>query len=207
MPPSTADRDVCRHGTRGLLIFQMRSCIAHDRPGNAVLEQGRTGEAIRQFQEAIRCKPDLASAQSNPAQALELKGKSNAPLKPQPAQPERVGCEPELRSGGGHSGGWHRPPACAGRRPAARNGKSPDIFLNGCLHCQRPASGRMFRAGRSTQFSRRPFLPCGKLCARNLAAAILCSLALAAVGHHRQRRLSSRGRLKYNQPSRFVRPP
>jgi hypothetical protein len=25
MPPSTADRDVCRHGTRGFLIFQIRS--------------------------------------------------------------------------------------------------------------------------------------------------------------------------------------
>ena len=59
----------CRHGTRGFLIFQMRSWIAHDRPGNAVLEQGQTGEAIRQFQEVIRGKPDLASAKSNPVQA------------------------------------------------------------------------------------------------------------------------------------------
>jgi len=83
----------------------------------------------------------------------------------------------------------HRP--VPGGDPPPGTGSRP-IFLNGCLHCQRPASGRMFRAGRSTQFLRRPFLPCGKLWARNLAAAILYLLALAAVGHHRQRRLSSR---------------
>lgn len=59
---------------------------------------------------------------------------------------------PEFRNSGGHSVGWHRPLACAGRRPAARNGEAPELFRTAvfiamsCLF--RPASGRTEQAGR-----------------------------------------------------------
>jgi len=118
-----------------------------------------------------------------------------------------VGCEPELRSSGGHSGGCHRPPACAGRRPAARNGKSPDFFerlfalptsgewpdvssrtldavFAAAFFAMRQIVGAQFGGGDSVFVG-----PGGSWTPPSTAFII------------------PNGRLKYNQPSRFVRPP
>ena len=60
--------------------------------------------------------------------------------------------EPEFRNSGGHSVGWHRPLACAERRPAARNGEAPELFRTAvfiAMSCPfRPPSGRTEQAGR-----------------------------------------------------------
>jgi Flp pilus assembly protein TadD len=47
---------------------------AHNSLGTARLEQGRIDEAIRQFQEAIRLKPDYAEAHNNLGAALDKQG-------------------------------------------------------------------------------------------------------------------------------------
>jgi Flp pilus assembly protein TadD len=49
---------------------------AHNNLGVAFGRKGRTNEAISQYQEAVRLKPDYADAQTNLAQAMELKRKS-----------------------------------------------------------------------------------------------------------------------------------
>ena len=50
--------------------------LARNNLGTAFLQQGRTNEAIKQYQEALRLKPDFAQARDNLARAF---GMTNAP--------------------------------------------------------------------------------------------------------------------------------
>jgi hypothetical protein len=47
--------------------------------------------------------------------------------------------KPNSEASDGHSDGWHRPLACAERRPAARNGESVRTVLRGGCRDQRPS--------------------------------------------------------------------
>lgn len=51
--------------------------MAHDNYGNALLDQGKTDEAIAHFEQAIQIKPDHAEAHYNLANALVRKGRSD----------------------------------------------------------------------------------------------------------------------------------
>jgi tetratricopeptide (TPR) repeat protein len=48
--------------------------LAHNSLGNALLKQGQTDEAIRQYQKVIRLKPDYAEAHNNLGTTLYQKG-------------------------------------------------------------------------------------------------------------------------------------
>ena len=48
-------------------------------PGHRLYQQGRTGEALRQFQEALQLKPDYADARKNLDAALATKADSPPP--------------------------------------------------------------------------------------------------------------------------------
>jgi tetratricopeptide (TPR) repeat protein len=61
---------------RHALEVTQNNYIAHDSLGNAVLEKGQTEEAIRQFQEAILCKPDYAIAHNNLGKAFLNNGRT-----------------------------------------------------------------------------------------------------------------------------------
>jgi tetratricopeptide (TPR) repeat protein len=51
--------------------------IAHNNLGTTLLNQGRTGEAIRQYQETIRLNPDIADAHDNLGTAFSNQGQTD----------------------------------------------------------------------------------------------------------------------------------
>ncbi len=53
--------------------------FAHNKLGQVLFEKGQTDDAIRQYQEAVRLKPNYANALTNLAKAMELKSRSNPP--------------------------------------------------------------------------------------------------------------------------------
>ncbi len=65
--------------TRQALRRQPDRAEAHNNLGAAFHRQGRTGEAIRQFQEALRLKPDYAGARRNLDAALAAQASPSPP--------------------------------------------------------------------------------------------------------------------------------
>jgi tetratricopeptide (TPR) repeat protein len=59
------------------LKITKNNAIAHNNLGFALLSQGRSGEAIRQYQETIRLKPDDAEAYNNLGNALINNGQTD----------------------------------------------------------------------------------------------------------------------------------
>jgi tetratricopeptide (TPR) repeat protein len=55
--------------------------IIHDFLGTALLKKGQTDEAISQFQEAIRLKPDCADSHNNLGNALSRKGQTDEAIR------------------------------------------------------------------------------------------------------------------------------
>jgi tetratricopeptide (TPR) repeat protein len=66
------------------LRLQPDRAEAHNNLGTAFQQQGRTGEAIREFLEALRLKPDYADARKNLIVALAAKGNPLPPPAPPP---------------------------------------------------------------------------------------------------------------------------
>jgi tetratricopeptide (TPR) repeat protein len=66
---------------RYTLKVTQNNYIAHESLGNAVLEKGQTEEAIRQFQEAILCKPDYAIAHNNLGKAFLNNGRTEEAIR------------------------------------------------------------------------------------------------------------------------------
>ena len=72
-------RQQLAHWKNSLTLFQHalevteNNHIAHDNLGSALFRKGQIDEAIREFQEAIRLKPDYAGAHTNLARALAMK--------------------------------------------------------------------------------------------------------------------------------------
>ncbi len=64
---------------RHALAVTENNYLAHFNLGMAFDEKGQTDEAICQFQEVIRLKPDHVEARNNLRKILELKNKSNVP--------------------------------------------------------------------------------------------------------------------------------
>jgi Flp pilus assembly protein TadD len=52
---------------------------AHSNLGTALYQQGQRGEAIQQFQEALRLRPDYADARKNLDVVLATKANSSLP--------------------------------------------------------------------------------------------------------------------------------
>ena len=66
---------------RHTLAVTKNNYLAHNNLGAALVKQGRTDEAIRQFQEAIRLRPGEANARYNLALALLQRGQTDAAIR------------------------------------------------------------------------------------------------------------------------------
>ena len=66
---------------RHALAVTENNQVAHKGLGNSLLKEGRTDEAIREFQEAIRLKPDFADAHNNLGTSLLIRGQADEAIR------------------------------------------------------------------------------------------------------------------------------